>query len=173
MKKLRLIFFAVMMIPVLLSAKEKECVGNGIIESWTFSPVQIGLSMDNSLNLVNDQCETIFSLAPYMEQKSAVFSLAGVGGVRNNYGISIAGINGTVENYGLKIGLINFRKFFESLQILGIDIANAVQIGVCNSDAPVQIGLFNVKGRFQIGLWNYNPNAYFQYCPLINFYIGP
>ena len=47
MKKLRLIFFTVMMFPVLLYAKEKESSGNGIIESWTFSPLPIGLGNYN------------------------------------------------------------------------------------------------------------------------------
>ena len=174
MKKLRLTFLMMlMMTSVFVSAKENQRPGKGIIDNWTFSPLQFGLSFDNSLNLVNDQCDTIFAFSPYMDQKSAVFSLAGAGGVRNNYGISIAGINGSIDNYGVKIGLINFRKFFEAIQLAGINIADTVQIGVCNSQAPVQIGLLNDSGRFQIGLLNYNRNAYFKYCPIINFYIGP
>ena len=171
MKKLLSALLAAILTVPAVSAAEAD--GGGLISGWKFAPLQIGLGIDGWRNLVDDRTDTLFSfIFLSMNQESAVFSLATIGGVRNNYGISIAAVNCSTENYGIKIGLVNFRKFFESTQILGINIADAVQIGVLNDQAPVQIGLLNGRGRFQIGVWNYCPRSRVPYFPLINFDMG-
>ncbi|MBQ7393831.1 MAG: hypothetical protein IJV89_05750 [Lentisphaeria bacterium] len=171
MKKLLLLISAVM-VAVTLSAGD-SLQDKGVFSDWKFAPLQLGLGVKNWRNLVDNQTDTVFSLVLCsMSQKSAVISLCAVGGVFNNYGISIAGINGSKENYGIKIGLINYKDFFEYVQILGINIVDTVQIGLTNDMGTVQIGLLNGRGCVQIGLWNYCPGSYIPYFPLINFDMG-
>ena len=171
MKKLFLLISAVT-VAITLSAGD-SLQDKGVFSDWKFAPIQLGFGVKNWRNLVDNQTDTVFSfILCSMSQKSAILSLSAVGGVSNNYGISIAGINGSRKNYGIKIGLINFKGFFDHAQILGINIADTIQIGLTNDKGAIQIGLLNGRGRVQIGLWNYCPGSYIPYFPLINFDMG-
>lgn len=138
---------------------------------YKFTPIQLSWSWDTYL--FDTENNTILTLGGMFEQKSAVLSLGYINIIERNYGISVGIANLTRKNYGLKFGIFNWSGIdIKAFQVLGINIAEAVQIGVVNDDAPVQIGVVNGSGKFQIGLWNYCPGSYLPHFPLINFDMG-
>ena len=139
-------------------------------KNYKFTPVQ--LSWSQNTYLFDTENNTILTLGGIFEQESAILSLGYVNKIDHNYGFSFGIVNLTKKNYGLKFGIVNWIRFFEAFQVLGINVADTVQIGIVNDDAPVQIGVVNGRGKFQIGIWNYCPGSYLPHLPLINFDMG-
>ena len=168
----------------------------GVISDWKFSPVQIDYGFVTPAKLFDESCDTIFSFGVFiLRQKSAVISVAMIANtLQNNYGIQINPFflgTATDTNYGISLGLDNYSKkcyglqlgflthsfagdpveqHNERVQILGMNIADTLYMGVVNFTNEIQIGLFNFsKGAaFQLGLLNYNPKSRLPWLPIVN-----
>lgn len=174
---------------------------SGLISGCGFFPLQIDVGFVNdNAKLLDEKSDTVLALGIFsLQQKSAVFSVAGVvNTLQNNYGIQINplflgtmtdnnyGISWGVENYskncyGMQIGIINhsfagdkIEKDNERVQFFGINIADTLFLGLVNFSDDIQIGLCNFsKGAaFQIGLLNYNPKSYIPWLPIVNWNMG-
>lgn len=150
----------------------------GLISGWKFAPLQIGLGLRSFSNLVDEKTNTIITFGLlYMEQNSAVFSFALGTELNQNYGIQPGFLISASDNYGLmagftchshdsyglKLGVINVKGKFAQAQLLGIDIADTVAIGLLHLEYPVPIGLCNLnntnKSVFQAGIFNYSQSG--------------
>lgn len=171
----------------------------GLLSNWCFFPLQVDAGLMESRKLVDEQTHTLFSLGLLiLEQKSAILSVALLAnrlqnnyGIQlplflgaatdNNYGISLGWQNYSKNCYGIQLGALNYsfagkeiEKHNERWQILGINIADLVYLGVLNVTTGFQIGVCNLSpgNSFQIGLLNYNARSFIPWCPLINFDMG-
>ncbi|MBR7145969.1 MAG: hypothetical protein IKD10_13660 [Lentisphaeria bacterium] len=174
---------------------------SGLISGCGFFPLQIDVGFVNdNAKLLDEKSDTVLALGIFsLQQKSAVFSVAGVvNTLQNNYGIQIYPFflgSATDNNYGISWGLTNFSKKCYGLQLgisnhsfageevdkanerwqlCGVNIADFLFCGLLNFSNECQIGLFNFsKGAiFQLGLLNYNPKSYIPWMPLINCDMG-
>ena len=197
MKKILLISLAAM---VLSGGFAGEFTDKGLISDWKFAPLQVDVGLVHNRKLVDENTNTLFAFGLFiLQQKSAVVSVAFVANtLQNNYGIQINplimgtatdtnyGISFGFENYckkcyGMQLGIMNrfwdegqVEKERELLQIIGINIADALHLGLFNISNKFQIGLFNISNRaaFQIGLLNYNHKSYLRWMPLVNWNMG-
>ena len=150
--------------------------------------------------LFDESSDTFLSIGLFLlQQKSAVISVAPVANtLQNNYGLQINpvllgtvtdnnyGISFGLENYckncyGIQIGVLNHSfagdeicKENERFQFCGVNIADAVYLGIANFSNEFQIGLFNFskEATFQLGLLNYNPKSHIPWLPLVNWDMG-
>lgn len=204
MKKIFFTLFTFLLLASAVSASDDlHNEEKGFVTGWKFSPLQIGLGIAPCRNLMDKTTNTFFSFGLWkIEQESSVLSLCTINhlghnyGLQlsplavlsdNNYGISFAPLlNGVHENYGVQLGMFNLKGKYEMINILGLQIADTVQIGAINGFAPVQIGVLNAgydnektlfqagivntgNSYFQIGLLNHNPGAWIPWFPIINF----
>ena len=198
MKKLLLILLPAVFV---LSAAAGDFDGKGWISGWRFAPLQVDVGLINDKKLVDENTDTFLSLGFFLlHQKSAAVSYSCVANVLhnnygiqlpplilgsltdNNYGISFGWQNYCKNCYGMQIGILNHSwggweivKEKELLQILGMNVADKVYLGIMNVTDQVQIGLLNHSPRgafFQLGLLNYNPRSYIPWMPFINFNMG-
>lgn len=174
--------------------------GRGVISGWKFAPVQVDVGLINDKKLVDNSTDTFFSLGLWLlQQKSAVISFSFVVntlhnnyGIQfpslimgvltdNNYGISCGWLNYCKNCYGIQLGIVNYSWAGEPveenrkrLQVIGMNIADTVYLGVVNISNKFQIGAVNLSGGaiFQLGLLNYNPKSYIPWMPLVNFSFG-
>ena len=174
--------------------------GRGVISGWKFAPVQVDVGLINDKKLVDNSTDTFFSLGLWLlQQKSAVISFSFVVntlhnnyGIQfpslimgvltdNNYGISCGWLNYCKNCYGVQLGIVNYSWAGEPveenrkrLQVIGMNIADTVYVGVVNISNKFQIGAVNLSAGaiFQLGLLNYNPKSYIPWMPLINFSFG-
>ena len=174
MKKLLLTLLTVMCISPVFAGQFDE---KGLISGWKFAPLQLGLGLKNHSKLVDEQSNVIFNIGLWeMDQQSAVFSIAGISALKYNYGISLGLNNWAHACYGIQIGFFNASDRFERsgdpggfipngihAQVVGINIADVIQIGLLNVDdnpGLLQMGLVNFcKGKsdfLQWGLLNLN-----------------
>ena len=173
----------------------------GLVSGWQFSPLQVDVGLNGSKKLVDEKTHVFLALGLFLiQQRSALLSFAFVAntlqenfglqlnpfliGVATdkNYGISIGFENYSKKCYGLQIGLLNHiwagetvEKHKELVQIIGVNIADTVFLGVVNDTDKIQIGLLNNGRRgtfFQLGLLNYNPGSFLPWMPLVNFDMG-
>lgn len=197
MKKFILVLLTALLFAPALSAGDFD--DKGLLTGWRFFPLQLDAGLVKSSKLVDEQTHTLFSLGLLiLEQKSALLSVAllanrlqnnyGIqlplflGAVTdNNYGISLGWQNYSKNCYGIQLGALNYsfagkkiEKHNERWQILGINIADLVYLGVLNVTTGFQIGVCNLSpGKaFQVGLLNYNARSFIPWCPLINFDMG-
>lgn len=199
MKKILLIFLILILLSPILSGGDFN--DKGWISGWKFFPLQVDVSLVKSKKLADESADTIFSFGLFtLQQKSAILSISFVANtLQNNYGLQINpllmgtvtdnnyGISFGLENYckncyGMQIGILNHSwggweivKEKELLQILGMNVADKVYLGIMNVTDQVQIGLLNLSPRgafFQLGLLNYNPRSYIPWMPFINFNMG-
>ena len=140
----------------------------GLISNKTFFPLQVDVGLIENRKLVDESTNTLLSLGLFLlEQKSAILSLGClVNALQNNYGLQFSPFLGvaTDVNYGVSLGFENYakkcygiqagifnhhfegksiQKEKERLQILGVNIADTVFIGLINLTSKIQIGLFN------------------------------
>ncbi len=165
----------------------------GLIHSWKFSPLQVGVGIFDSANLLDADSIALFSFGfAGIQQHSSIISFGGITELKNNYGIQVSAASLTDRNYGLmigflenctdvnknygiKIGITNILGNFAKFQLLGIDFFDYLQVGFLNGhtyiDNILQIGIFNMtlNGGVQIGLLNYNENALIKWMPFFNF----
>jgi hypothetical protein len=166
----------------------------GLIHSWKFSPLQVGVGIFDSANLFDADSIALFSFGfAGIQQHSSIISFGGITELKNNYGIQVSAASLTDRNYGLmigfflgnctdvnknhgiKIGITNISGKFAKFQLLGIDFFDYLQVGFLNGhtyiDNVLQIGIFNatLNGGVQIGLLNYNENALIKWMPFFNF----
>jgi hypothetical protein len=174
MKKLLLVILSVVVVSSAF-AGIGDFDRKGMISGWKFAPVQLGLGFENYSKLVDDQSNVIFNIGLWeMDQRSAVFSLAGLSELKSNYGISLALANWAHACYGIQIGFLNTSERFQPAggsggftlryihaQAAGINIADVIQIGLLNIDGNpgwFQMGLVNFCGHesdfMQLGLVN-------------------
>ena len=174
--------------------------GKGVISGWKFAPVQVDVGLINDKKLVDNSTDTFFSLGLWLlQQKSAVISFSFVVntlhnnyGIQfpslimgvltdNNYGISCGWLNYCKNCYGIQLGIVNYSWAGEPveenrkrLQVIGMNIADTVYLGVVNISNKFQIGAVNLStgAIFQLGLLNYNPKSYIPWMPLVNFSFG-
>ena len=172
----------------------------GLISGWKFAPLQVDAGLTENKKLFDENCDTFLSVGLLLlQQKSAVISFAVVANTLQNnyglqlpslilgcaadtnYGISLGWDNFTKKCYGIQMGFLNHSwageevaEDRERLQVLGINIADTVYVGLMNASDKFQIGLLNLSqgADFQIGLLNYNPKSYVPWMPLINFNMG-
>ncbi|MBO5667735.1 MAG: hypothetical protein J6S43_01280 [Lentisphaeria bacterium] len=166
-----------------------------------FVPVQLTWGVAETPGVTANENDTALSLGLlFLEQNSSVLSFAGwknlqennygvqtgliAAGSRCNYAVVCAPVAVVNKNYGVQISLLGMTGEMECLQLLGVNIADEIQIGLINSaghkvfgettldERFLQIGLINEGGRFQIGLLNYNPRSWIPYLPLFNCNMG-
>ena len=162
--------------------------GKGLISGWDFTPLQVSiLSMDKSkldAQLFDEKTHTLgtFGLVG-IQQSSAVISAAPFNELQNNYGVQVALILAQGSNnygfsfgfatswqksYGVQIGILNNTENIFSggdrLSLVGINIADFIQIGMINANIPIQCGLINgqTDGYFQLGALNCGEKNLFQ-----------
>lgn len=198
MKKSLLTLLAATALVPLLSYGEFD--KKGAISGWGFAPLQLDASLVENRKLVDESSHTFFSFGLFMlRQKSAILSIAAIANtLQNNYGIQINPIcmgtatdynygfsfgfeNYSKRNYALQLGFLNYsfagekiEKENERTQILGLNIADILYIGLANFSNEIQLGLFNFSkdALFQVGLINFNPSSYLPWMPIINFNMG-
>ena len=194
MKKISLTFLTVLLISSAAWGGDYE--NKGVISGWKFTPVQIDYGFVTPAKLFDESSDTVFSFGVFLlRQKSAVVSVAMIANtLQNNYGIQINpcflgtatdtnyGISLGVENfskkcYGLQLGVLThsfagepIEKYNERVQILGMNIADTLFVGLVNFTNEIQIGLFNFSrgAAFQLGLLNYNPKSLLPWLPIVN-----
>ena len=194
MKKISLTFWAVLLLSSVACGGDYE--NKGVISGWKFTPVQIDYGFVTPAKLFDESSDTAFSFGVFLlRQKSAVISVAMIANtLQNNYGIQINPCflgTATDTNYGISLGLENFskkcyglqlgglthsfagepiEKHNERVQILGMNIADTLFVGLVNFTNEIQIGLFNFSrgAVFQIGLLNYNPKSLLPWLPIVN-----
>lgn len=165
-----------------------------------FVPLQLTWGLTETSGITGNDNDTVLSLGLLcLEQNSSVLSFAGwknqqennygvqtgliVAGSRCNYAVVCAPAAVVNKNYGVQISLLGMTGEMECLQLLGVNIADEIQIGLINSaehkvfsedfdERFLQIGLFNEGGKFQIGLLNYNPRSWIPFLPLFNCNMG-
>lgn len=178
-------FFTLLLAAVCISpALADNFDAKGLISGWDFAPVQVGVfSMDNA-QLFDGKTHSLgaFSLLG-IKQVSAAVSMAPFNELRNNYGVQFAPIiaesgdnygisfgfyTSLQKNYGIQIGVLNNIENIlgggDRLNLLGMNIADFIQVGMINSNAPVQCGLINGQddGYFQVGTINIGKKNSFQ-----------
>lgn len=172
----------------------------GAISGWRFAPLQLDASLVKDRRLVDESSHTFFAFGLFiLRQKSAILSIAPIANtLQNNYGLQINPIcmgtatdknfglsfgfeNYCKKNYGIQLGLWNYgfagekiEKENERTQILGLNIADFLYIGLANFSNEIQLGLFNFSkdALFQVGLINFNPSSYIPWMPILNFNMG-
>ena len=177
-----------------------EFTDKGVIIGWKFAPLQVDAGFISNKTLFDESSDTFLSIGLFLlQQKSAVISVAPVANtLQNNYGLQINpvllgtvtdnnyGISFGLENYckncyGIQIGVLNHSfagdeicKENERFQFCGVNIADAVYLGIANFSNEFQIGLFNFskEATFQLGLLNYNPKSHIPWLPLVNWDMG-
>lgn len=174
--------------------KELAAKQGVLFPGWKVAPLQMGLGIDGWRGLADKDCDTVFSFVLFwMRQNSAVFSLAAISDLRNNYGIQLsptitdAGDNyglalgfvttGRDGNHGLRIGIFDIEGKFEKIQFVGINCFDFLHLSLYNrGDHAVQIGLLanlarrhydDRRGYFQLGVFN-RGDAAFQFG-LVNY----
>ena len=150
----------------------------GLIHSWKFSPLQVGVGIFDSANLLDADSIALFSFGfAGIQQHSSIISFGGITKLKNNYGIQVSAASLTDRNYGLmigllenctdvnknygvKIGVFNVSGMFYKGQFAGIDFCDYLHIGIINYHAPLQFGVVNIseESLFQIGLFNAGTN---------------
>ena len=197
MKKFILVLLTALLFAPALSAGDFD--DKGLLTGWRFFPLQLDAGLVKSRKLVDEETNTFISVGLLLlEQKSAVLSVALLAnrlqnnyGIQlplflgaatdNNYGISLGWQNYSKNCYGIQLGALNYsfagkeiEKHNERWQILGINIADLVYLGVLNVTTGFQIGVCNLSpgNSLQIGLLNYNARSFIPWCPLINFDMG-
>ena len=151
----------------------------GVISGWKFAPLQVGVGIFDSANLLDADSIALFSFGfAGIQQHSSIISFGGITELKNNYGLMIGLLENYTDdnkNYGIKIGITNISGKFAKFQLLGIDFFDYLQVGFLNGhtyiDNILQIGIFNTtsNGGVQIGLLNYNENALIKWMPFFNF----
>ena len=198
MRKTVLILLALL---TLQSSRAGDFNDTGVISNRRFFPLQIDVGLVSNKKLIDEKTDTFLALGLFLiQQRSAVLSFAFIANtLQNNCGIQLNpfpigvatdrnyGISVGFENYckkccGIQIGILNhlwageeIEKHKELLQIIGVNIADTVFLGVVNDTDKIQIGLLNNGRRktyFQLGLLNYNPGSYLPWMPLVNFDMG-
>ena len=163
----------------------KQAKQGVLFTGWKLAPLQLGLGIDGWRGLADKDCDTVFTFGLWwMEQKSAVLSLAAVPDLKNNYGIQLSptiadsghnyGLSlgffttgGRDGNHGLRIGIFDIEGKFEKIQFVGVNCFDFLHLSLYNrGDQAVQIGLANLtpdhdndKGYFQLGLFNSGDTA--------------
>ena len=181
MKKLFLTLLTVMCISPVFADQFDE---KGLISGWKFAPLQLGILPKENAQLFDGSthCLGAFSLLG-IKQTSAVISMAPFNELHSNYGIQISTIQAKgrnnygfsfgfytswQKNYAIQIGVLNNIENIlgggDRLSIVGMNIADFIQIGMINSDVPVQCGFINGQndGYFQAGAINYGEKNSFQ-----------
>ncbi|MBE6356807.1 MAG: hypothetical protein E7058_06800 [Lentisphaerae bacterium] len=177
-----------------------EFSDKGIISGWKYSPLQVDVGLLKNRKLMDETTDCTVAFGVFLlQQKSAVVSVALIANtLQNNYGIQLSPLFmgvATDRNYGISCGLTNYSKKCygiqlgvwnysfagneiakenERVQFCGVNIADAVYLGIANFSNEFQIGLFNFskEATFQLGLLNYNPKSYLPYLPLVNWDMG-
>lgn len=198
MKKKRLLILLILtLIPICTYGDFHK---KGAISGWGFAPLQMDASLVENRKLVDESTHTFFAFGLFiLRQKSAILSIAPIANtLQNNYGLQINPIcmgtatdknfglsfgfeNYCKKNYGIQLGLWNYgfagekiEKENERTQILGLNIADTLYIGLANFSNEIQFGLFNFSkdALFQVGLINFNPSSYIPWMPILNFNMG-